>query len=178
MSDRGEGGAQIIGALFLIVFSLTFPLMFITLCVVSFTLTFALHAPEFAIWAGLAFAAGQYALTNIWAALALAAFVLAAVPLACVAFKERGVTLSEIIGVWVMVIILGGFTGWLYSAWPDNASGWQAWIFAFLLLFAWMATFEAGFGTLKLVLQYRANRPLPPPIGQQPHGATKEPETI
>lgn len=181
-SSADEGGAQLLTALFLIVFSLTFPLMFITLCGVSFVLGVAFHAPQFALWAGLASLVFQYATTNFWVAIALGVFMLAALPLAWVAFREQAIQLSGVIGSWVCSIIFGGGTIWLATVWTYNGNKLQGYIFSFLLLMVWLAVFEAVFSTVKLVSLHRANRPLPPPATQQPHGAankpTNDPETI
>jgi hypothetical protein len=184
--DPAEGVAEALGSLLQIIFSLTFPLMFITLCGASFVLMMALHAPEFALWPGLAIGAFQYAKANTWAAIALGLFVLAALPLAWVGFREREIRVSKAILEWVITGIVFAFIFWLRTVWPYNQSGWQMLAYAFFLFVGWNGVVESSLSTLVLVAHVRRNRPRPvAPPRQEPHGAPREergsrsePETI
>jgi len=177
-NGAGEDFGQAIAGLAQLVFSLTFPLVIVTLCAVSFVVAILFHAPDFSFWGFLAAVAIKYASTNIWAAVALAVLVLAALPLAWVALREHQARLSSAIGAWVAAIAFGGGTIWLSTVWPYDGSGWQVLTFALLELLAWAALMDAGLSTLKIILYRRANRPLPPPGRQRPHGRGGGPETI
>ncbi len=177
----GEFGA----ALVQLVFSLTFPLVLITLCCVSFLLSAALHAPELSLWSNLAGAAFDYAGSNIWAGIGLAVFVLAALPLAWVAFREQQLQISSTLKSWVMTVVAFGGMFWLRTAWPDDDSGWQRLVYGFILLFGWVSLIEAALGTWGIRAHIRASRPVPAQRPQQePHGGgdqrrrPDDPETI
>jgi hypothetical protein len=185
--DPAESVGEAIYELLKIIFSLTFPVMLITLCGVSFVLTAALHAPEFALWAGLAMSAVQYAKANGgWAAIALVVFVLAALPLAWIGFREREIRASKAILEWVITAIIFLFIFWLRTVWVDDTTGWRIILFGFLLFTAWNGVIESAMSTLAIVAHVRRNRPRPvAPPQQQPHGAPQaerrgrdEPETI
>jgi hypothetical protein len=182
--DPAESFGEALAALLQIIFSLTFPILLITLCGVSFVLTAAFRTPEFGLWAGFAMAAFDYAKANIWAAIALGLFVLAALPLAWVAFREQEARVSPAILAWVITALVVGFTFWLRTVWPYNDSSWQIWAYGILLFTGWSGAVEATLSTLKIVAFYRANRPRPvQPPTQEPHGSrergsAKEPETI
>ena len=184
--DPGESLGEAVAALLQIIFSLTFPLMLITLCGVSFALTFTLGTPEFALWAGLAVGAFNYAKANTWAAIALGLFVLAALPLAWVGFREREIRVSRAILEWVITGIAIAFILWLRTVWPYDDSGWQVLSYGILLFAAWNAVVESSLSTLVIVAHVRRNRPRPvAPPRQEPHGAAREerrspnePETI
>lgn len=182
--DPAESFGEAFAALLQIIFNLTFPLMLITLCGVSFVLTFAFGA-EFALWAFLATVVFDFAEANIWAAIALAAFVLAALPLAWVAFREREVRHSKAILEWVVTAIVLGFTFWLRTVWPYE-SPWQLWVYGILLFAGWNGVIDSTLTTLAIVAFHRANRPVRvEPPRQEPHGSARdghqpanEPETI
>jgi hypothetical protein len=184
--DPAEGVGEALAALLQIIFSLTFPLMIITLCGASFALMTALHAPEFALWPGLATGAFQYAKDNTWAAIALGLFVLAALPLAWVGFREREIRVSKAILEWVITAIVFAFIFWLRTAWPYSGSGWQMLAYGLLLFVGWNGVVESLLSTLVIVGHVRRNRPRPvAPPRQEPHGAPRderharnEPETI
>jgi hypothetical protein len=170
MSNQDDGFATAIVALFQLVFSLTFPLMFITLCGVSYVLTDGLHLGQFGLWAWVAGQAVADARTTPWVALALIAFIIAAVPLAWIAFREHATRASGVIGAWVGAAIFCGATLWLASAWSFDYSAMQQYVFAFALLAAWFALCDALMTTLKLVAM---NRPQPGPevvMAQKAHG--------
>lgn len=184
-NEPAESFGEAVAALLKIAFSLTFPLVCTTLCLVSFLLAFGLNAPEFALWAGFSVAAFHYAKTNTWAAIALAIFVLAALPLAWVAFRECQASVSQAILLWVITAMVVGFTIWLRTVWPYRDSGWQIWAYGILLFSEWSGVIEAGLSTLKIIAFYRAKRPRPVQLPrQQPHGSeqrrgsAEEPNTI
>jgi hypothetical protein len=186
MSNEGEAIGQATVGLLQIVFSAIFPLLMLTLCAVSFLLAHVFQLPQFGLWSDLAGWAFGYAGRNIWAMLVLAAFVLGAVPLAWIGFRELSARPSGVIGSWVVAIIVSVGTIWLANAWAANGSTLQSIVFGILLFMAWAGIFEAAMNSLKLAEQARANRPPPPPVRQQPHGAPPpqqqqsrdEPETI
>ena len=178
MSDGGEELGKAAAGLIQIVFSLLFPLIVVSLCAVSYLLAVVLGVRQFGLWADLAVLAARYSAVHLWAAVALTVFVLSALPLAWVAFKEHSTRASTFIGGWVMAAIVTGGTIWAAIAWPSNGYNWQSLVFAFLLFWAWSAILEASMNTLKLVELARAARPLPPPSKQQPHGSRDDAETI
>jgi len=184
-SGGGDSLGEALAALLLLVFSLTFPLVLTTLCGVSYVLWSALHAPELALWAVLAAAAIGYAKTNIWAAIGLIVFALAALPLAWVAYREQQVRASHTILAWLIAIMAISGMFWLRTAWPYDGSSWQSIVYAIIMFGGWTTLIEAGIATLGIVAHVRASRPVPAqPPRQQPHGArdrpgkSDEPDTI
>ncbi len=170
MSNQGEALGQTTVALFRIVFSLLFPAVVISLCGVSYLLTYGFNLPQFALWSELAGWAVAYAQTNTWAMLALIAFVVAAVPLARVGFREQAARSSSVIGGWVAAAIFAGGTIWLATVWTGDPTNFEELVFAFLLFAAWGGICEALITTLKLIEQ---NRPQPGPevvVEQKAHG--------
>jgi hypothetical protein len=185
VSDDRRDLGEAFGALLQLVFSLTFPLLLITLCGVSFVLASVFDAPEFSLWAGLATVAFDYAKTNIWVAVGLAVFCLAALPLAWVAFREQQLRTSTTILAWVVAVIAFGFMFWLRTAWPSGQNGWQLIVYGIILFAGWSAAIEAVLGTLGIMAHVRRNRPVPvKPPRQEPHGKRErrkpgnDPETI
>jgi hypothetical protein len=184
--DPAESVGEFLAELLKIVFSLTFPLMLITLCGASFVLVRLFDMPELGLWFVLAVSAVECATSNIWAAVALAVLVLAALPLAWVGVREREIRISKAILEWVITALLFAFIFWLRTVWPYSGSGWQLILFAFLLFGTWNGVIEAAMSTLVIVLHVRRNRPRPiAPPRQEPHGAQRaepqrrdEPETI
>ena len=184
-NDGHQAVGEAFGAIVQLVFSLTFPLLIITVCGVSYILAFEFDMPEFALWAGLAMSAFAIAKTTVWVAIALFLFALSALPLAWVAFREQQLRVSNTILMWVIAAIVVGGMLWLRTAWPFERSGWQLIIYGIILLAAWGTVIEAALGTLGIVAHVRRNRPPPiRPPRQQPHGAPQEtrshsdPETI
>jgi hypothetical protein len=156
MSDAmSEGFTQAGVNLFRLVFSLMFPIVLVTTCVVAGILAYGFGIPQFALLWVLAGGVIGYAATNLWAGVALAVFVLASVPLAWVAFRELALRISSVLGAWVTAIIFCGFSLWLSTSWAYDSSGWQQLCFAFLLFMGWSAVCEALVGTLKLVFHIR-----------------------
>jgi hypothetical protein len=182
----GEALGSALALIIYVVFSLTFPILFLTLCGASYVLAYLFHLPEFVLWAALASLAIAYAKTNIWVALGLGAFALAALPLAWVAFREQEVKASNTILMYVVSGIVIGFMFWLRTVWPYDGNGWQLIAYGIIMFMAWSAIVEAALGTIGIVAHVRRNRPQPVrPPPQQPHGAPREerrsrsePETI
>src|ERR1700720_3563523 len=61
MASGGSGGSGVgeaigsaLALIIYVVFSLTFPILFLTLCGVSYVLAYVFHLPEFVLWAALA----------------------------------------------------------------------------------------------------------------------------
>jgi len=150
-----EDLAQAFAMFLKIVFSPIFPLLAITLCGVSFLLTFVFGLPQFALFAGLSIGAFQYSLGHLWAMAALIVFILAALPLAWVGFKEAETRTSRVIGHWVACAIFAGGTLWLASAWRFSGSGFQQIVFACLLFSVWAEICDTIMITLKLVAFWR-----------------------
>jgi hypothetical protein len=183
--DPAEAMGEFLAALLEIIFSLTFPLTLITVCGVSFALTFAFHTPEFGLWAWLSLGAADYARTHVWAAVVLGLLSLSALPLAWVAFREREIRISKAILEWVITALVVWFTFWLRTLWPYDESGWQLLAYGVLLFAGWNGVLEATLTTVAIVALYRANRPVRTgPPQQQPHGPGNghdprgDPETI
>jgi hypothetical protein len=159
-----------------IVFSLTFPLLLITLCGVSFVLHRAFGLPEFSLWESFATAVLEYARTEIWAIAALGLFGLAALPLAWVAYREQEVTLSAMIANWVFAAMLIGSMVWLRTAWPYEQDGGQVLVYGIAMFAAWSFVLTAALATLRIVVHARQNRPVPTqPPEQEPHGGAAAP---
>lgn len=150
-TSAGEDFGQALASLIQIVFSPLFPVILITLCAVSYALTFVFHLPQFALFAFFATSAIEYASGHLWAALALAAFVLAAVPLARVGFREAATQTSRVVGNWVVAALFGGGLIWLAQAWPFSGYNFQQLAFALLLFCAWVQVCETVMMTVKLV---------------------------
>ena len=128
---------------------------------------------------------GEYAEANIWAAVALAIFALATIPLTWVAFREQELRVSSTILAYVMAAIILGVMFWLRTVWPYNDSAWQIIAYGIIMFVGWSALIEAMLGTLGIVAHIRRNRPVPvKPPRQEPHGPREqgrpadEPETI
>jgi hypothetical protein len=166
----GEDFGQALALFIQIVFSPIFPLLAITLCGVSFLLTFVFGLPQFALMASLSIAAFEYCRGHFWAMAALVFFILAALPLAWVGFKEAETRTSRVIGHWVACAIVGGGILWLASAWPFSGSGFQQIVFAILLFAVWTDVCQTAMITAKLVA---LSRPQPGPEvveAQKAHG--------
>lgn len=153
-----------------LVFSPIFPVLLITLCGVSFLLTFVFGLPQFGLFASLSVAAFQYSLGHLWAMAALVVFILAAVPLAWVGFKEAETRTSRVIGHWIACAIFAAGTLWLASAWPFSRSGFQQIVFACILFALWGEVCDTIMITVKLIA---LSRPQPGPEvveAQKAHG--------
>jgi hypothetical protein len=162
MRARGANG-EVLGeglvAIFQVVFVLTFPVVLITLPIVSLILMVVFHAPQLGFWAGLGFFTVQYAMKNLWAMLGLGVFVVMALFFAWVEFTEHEIRVSHAIGMWVATAILGAITGWLCTTWPYDQSLWQMLVFALLLFSTWGTCVDAAISTAKIVAYFRGKRP-------------------
>ena len=147
------------------IFSLPFPLTVVTLCGVSYVVIYTFRVPEFEFefWARLPMRAFDYAAANTWAAIALSLFVLAALPLAWLAFRQREVRVSRAIREWVIAAIVLGVTFWLRTAWPYDDTGLRVLVYGVLLFAGWNSAIEATLSTLKIIATRRATRPPTPP---------------
>jgi len=181
----GNALADFVSALIELIFHPLFPLIFITLPVVSLLLASASAEPAFEFWFLLGVAVCEYAMSRLWTAICGAAFILAALPLAWVFFREQQVVVSAVIKQWLATLIAIGLLIWLDRDWRDNGSAWQATALNSLLLIAWAGMVEASIGTLAIIKYACGNRlAKPPPPPQEPHGRrrrrrrTEEPETI
>jgi hypothetical protein len=183
--DPGEAVGELLADILKIVFSLTFPLLLITICGVSFVLVSVFHMPEFALWAYLAGLAIDWAKGNFWVGIGPGAFCLAALPLAWVAFREQELKVSSTIFAYVSAGLVVAFLLWLRTVWPVERM-WELWAYGLIMFAGWQATVAALMGTLGIVAHVRRNRPIPvKPPRQEPHGAPSEerrsrsePETI
>lgn len=170
--SRQGGFGEVVGTSLQFAFSLTFPLLMISVCGVSFVLASAFHAPEFLFWALLGKAVFEYAKTNLWVALGLAVFSLSALPLAWIAYREQQLRVSTTILAWLVAIIAIGGMFWLRTVWPFDRSFSQPLVYAFILLFGWASAIEAGLGTLGIAAHIRSRRAVRVQTPkQQPHGA-------
>lgn len=183
--EPGEALGEVLVDILKIVFSLIFPFLLITLCGVSFVLVSEFHMPEFGLWAHLAeFVIGR-STSNIWVAVGLGVFCLAALPLAWVAFREQELRGSSTILAYVIAAFVIAFLLWLRTVWPVERP-WELWAYGLIMFAGWQATINALMGTLGIVAHMRRKRPRPiKPPRQEPHGASREqrrsrnePETI
>jgi hypothetical protein len=184
--DPAESLGEAFASLLQLVFSLTFPILLITLCAISFVLAALFGMPEFGLWAYLAELAIGWATTNIWVAIGLGVFCLAAIPLTWVAFREQELKVSSTILAYVIAGLVIAFLFWLRTVWPVERM-WELWAYGIIMLAGWSAVIEAALGTIGIITHVRRNRPKPvEPPRQQPHGAARaeprssrdEPETI
>jgi hypothetical protein len=141
------------------ILGLTFPLVLLSLCGVSYLLGRSLPTPEFGLWAWLALRAIHYAETNIAAAIGLGILVLSALPLAWLALRQREARWPKTIGECVVAVIVCGFTLWLRTVWPYDDSDRQIFAYSFLLFMGWSTALEAAFGTAGMVLFGRGRPP-------------------
>jgi hypothetical protein len=191
MANEGTSGnslADVVSALLQLVFHLLFPFITISLGLVSYILAFWLHMPEFGLWVGLWWAVIDAAHGNLWVAVGLGVFVLSALPLAWVAYREQQVQVSHIILQWIVAAGLIFFMFWLRTQWPFESSGWQLIIYGLIMYAGWAALTEGMLGALAIAWHVRRARPRPiKPRPQAPHGGAQreehhrpadEPETI
>jgi hypothetical protein len=189
MASGGSGEnslAEFVSAILQLVFHLLFPFIVVSLFGLSYVLVVWFHMPEFGLWFGLGMVAVDYARGNIWVAIGLGLFVLAALPLAWIAYREQQVQVSKTILQWIIAagVIFGMF--WLRTNWPYEKDGWQLFSYGIIMFTGWAAFTEAMLATLSIVAHIRRSRPrkVRPPV-QEPHGAPRErrsardePETI
>lgn len=133
-------------------FSPSFPLVLVSLCGVSYLLASSLAAPEFGLWALLAMRVIRYARFETWAALALGLLVVAALPLAWLAFRQRNSRRPRLRRQWWLVAVVVAFTACLRAVWEYDASDRQIYIYSFLLFMGWNAAVEAAIATIVVAI--------------------------
>lgn len=179
--------AEFVTSVFQLVFHLLFPFTVVTLCGISYLLASVWNIRELGFWNAMAMMALDYAWSSRWAALALAAFVLASLPLAWVAFREQQTRPSGTILQWIYAVGVTFGISWLRTAWPFERGGvWQLVVYGIIMFAGWAAFVEAMLGSLAIFAHVRASRPVEiQPPRQAPHGAPREqgraadePETI
>jgi hypothetical protein len=171
---NGDAYGQAAVGLLRVILSLNFPLMLMMVGLTSTVLEQKLNLPQFGWWADM----DRSLEANRWGSIGAGVFFLASFPLAWLAFREHATRASNVVGAWVGAAVATGITVFAAVSWPNNSTEFQKWIFAFLLFVAVGSVYEAIFDSLKLRSQMHANRPLPPPTHQQPHGSRDEPDTI
>jgi len=187
-NDGHQALAEIFGATLQLVFHLLFPFITISLCLVSYVLLFWFHMPEFGLWFGLWSMTFDAARGNVWVAVGLGVFVLSALPLTWIAYREQQVQVSQIILRWIIAAGVIFFMFWLRTQWPFEGSGWQLIIYGLIMYAGWASLTEGVLGALAIAGHVRRAwpRPIKPP-SQAPHGAgaqrddrrrADEPETI
>ena len=185
--NKGTPLSEFVGAILELVFHLLFPVNVIAVCGISFLLVNGMQMPEFSFWTNLALLAFAYAASSIWVAAGLAIFVLAALPLAWIAYREQQVVVSRTILQWIITLGVTFGMFWLRTTWPYEDSGWQLFAYGMIMYAACAAALETMLSTLGIVAHVRRSRPAPArPPRQQPHGAPREnrrssrgdPETI
>lgn len=191
MANSGTSGnplADFVSAILELVFHLLFPVITLSLCLLSYVLVSWFHMPEFAFWLGVWWMVFDAARGNVWVAIGLGIFVLAALPLAWIAYREQQVQVSKIILQWIIAAGVIFFIFWLRTQWPYERSGWQLFVYGVIMFAGWAALTEGMLGALAIAGHVRRVRPKPvKPPPQQPHGGAQreerrrpadEPETI
>lgn len=156
--------------LFQVIFSLMFPFLILLTCLASYILTYWCHLPQFAFWALLFGMAFEYAQGHLWAMLALVVVAIVALPLAWVAMREWPVTLSKLIGGWVVVAGLVAAVVWLDTVWPLNWSVWQAVTYGIALLLTCAGLCDALLSTFKMLSLRQPRRGREVVEAQKAHG--------
>jgi hypothetical protein len=191
MANGGTSGnplADFVGAILQLVFHLLFPFITVSLCLVSYILAMWFHMPEFGFWFGLWLVVFDAARGNVWIAVGLGLFILAALPLAWIAYREQQVQASKILLQWIIAAGVIFFMFWLRTQWPYDKSGWQMITYGIIMFAGWAALTEGMLGALAIAAHVRRARPRPVrPPPQAPHGGAPrdeprrradEPETI
>ena len=132
-------------------FSPSFPLVLVSLCGVSYLLAANLHAPELGLWALVATWAIRDARYDNWAAIALGLLVVAALPLAWVALRQREPSRSRATGEWVIAAIVICLLFSLRQVWPYDGSDRQVFVYSFLLFIGWNALVQTVLSTLVII---------------------------
>jgi|GraSoiStandDraft_5_1057265.scaffolds.fasta_scaffold95995_2 hypothetical protein len=141
-----------------LLFSPSFPLVLVSLCGVSYLLASWLAAPELGLWALVAMRAIRYALFETWAAIGLGLLVIAALPLAWLAFRQRKARPTKAIGEWAFAAIIVAVLFGLPAVWPYDAGDRQVFAYSFLLFIGWNSVIQALLSTLAVIVRSRAVR--------------------
>ena len=189
-APSGNPLADFVGAILQLVFHLLFPFITLSLCLVSYILAAWFHMPELGFWFGLWLVVFDAARGNIWVAIGLGLFALAALPLAWIAYREQQVQVSQILLQWIIAAGVIFFLFWLRTQWPYDRGLGQAITYALIMFAGWAALTEGMLGALAIASHVRRARPRPVrPPPQAPHGGgaprreerrrpADEPETI
>ena len=136
-------------------FSPSFPLVLVSLCGASYLLAANLHAPELGLWALVATWAIRDARYDGWAAIALGVLVVAALPLAWLALRQREPSRSRATREWVIAAIVIGLLFSLRLVWPYDGSDRQVFAYSFLLFIGWNALVQAVLSSLAIAVHGR-----------------------
>jgi hypothetical protein len=171
MSGGGNDGlAQATASIARVVFSAVFPFMLVMACAVSAVLAGA-GLPQFGLLAQFASGTVAYAGGHAWAALALGAFVLSALPLLWVAYREHAAPVSTTFGMWVGAAVYGGGLVAIAGVWPPAIFPvMQRYVFGLVLFVVCGAVIEAVTGTLKFIRQNRPQEGREVVEAQKAHG--------
>lgn len=152
-------------------FSPSFPLVLVSLCGASYLLAANLHAPELGLWALVASSAIRDAKYDGWAAIALGVLVVAALPLAWLAFRQRESRRSRAIGEWVIAALVIGLMFALRVVWVYDGSDRQVFVYSFLLFMGWNALVQAMLSSLAIAVRGRTDHPVAADRTQEPSKA-------
>jgi FtsH-binding integral membrane protein len=152
-------------------FSPSFPLVLVSLCSVSYLLAANLHAPELGLWALVATWAIRDAKYDNWAAIAFGLIVVAAPPLAWLAFRQRETRRSRAIAEWVVGAVVIGLVFSLRVVWPYDGSDQQVFVYSFLLFIGWNALVQAVLSSLAIAVHGRKDHAVTADRIQEPSEA-------
>ena len=145
--------------LFRIIFSPIFPLMFLTLCGLSYVLTIPFQLPQFLLFAWVAKHALEYSGEHAWAMLVLALFAMSALPLAWLGCREFAVKPTQLVADWVIAILGAVGLGAMTRAWPFDAGNLQMVVFGIALFALWAQIWEALLHTASLIGRIKPKPP-------------------
>lgn len=146
--------ARVLADFLQLLFSPSFPLVLVSLCGVSYLLASWLAAPELGLWALVAMRAIRYARFETWAAVGLGLLVIAALPLAWLAFRRREARPSKALGEWAFAATVAAIVLGLRLVWPYDSGDRQVIAYSFLLFIGWNAVVQALLSTIT-ILVYR-----------------------
>lgn len=132
-------------------FSPSFPLVLVSLCGVSYLLASWLAAPELGLWGLVAMRAIRYVRFETWAAIGLGLLMIAVLPLAWFAFRQRDARPSKATGEWAFAVIVFLVAFGLRTAWPYDGSDQQVYAYSFLLFMGWNSVIQALLSTFAIL---------------------------
>jgi hypothetical protein len=109
----------------------------------------------------------RYARFETWAAVGLGLLVIAALPLAWLAFRRREARPSKAAGEWAFAATVAAIVLGLWLVWPYDAGDRQVIVYSFLLFAGWNAIVQALLTTLAIGPPRRAN---PAVLTKEPTG--------